>query len=265
MEFNITLLACILASLFTYGMTALGASLVYFFKQLHSRILKGMLGFASGVMIAASFWSLLNPGIEQAEALGQVPGLVIGGGFLLGGLSLYFADRYFPHQHLERDSPEGKGATSLKRGLLLTFAITLHNIPEGLAVGVAFGAITMSTEPSQALIAAYSLALGMGIQNFPEGAAVAIPLRKEGYTRTKAFLYGQASGMVEPIFALLGYWLVHTMQALLPFTLAFAAGAMIYVVAEELIPEAKQESSGHEMILGLMMGFILMMILDTSL
>ena len=254
----------LLATLFTYGMTALGAALVFFFKEIKPNALKLMLGFASGIMVAASFWSLLDPAIEKAEENGQIAWLIVAAGFACGGLVLYLADRILPHLHIGASEPEGK-KTSWQRSVLLVLSITLHNIPEGLAVGVAFGALQGSDNMEQALIGAMTIALGMGIQNFPEGAAVSIPLRQEGMSLGKSFFYGQASGIVEPIFGVLGVLLVTSMASILPFALAFAAGAMIYVVAEELIPEAKQYGNDHYMVFGLMAGFIIMMILDVAL
>ncbi|MFV0558917.1 MAG: ZIP family metal transporter [Enterococcus sp.] len=254
-------------TLFTYLMTALGASLVFFFKTIQRKLLNFMLGFASGVMIAASFWSLLAPAIARAEENGDIAWLVVSIGFGLGGLFLYLADRLIPHIHFGADHQTEGLPSHLKRTILLVFSITLHNIPEGLAVGVAFGAATSAENPQQALLAAIAVALGIGIQNFPEGAAVSIPLRQEGLSRTKAFFYGQASGIVEPLAGLVGALLVTRMTILLPYALAFAAGAMIYVVAEELIPEAQQTSSSrqHFGVLGTMLGFLVMMILDVAL
>ncbi|NLC41325.1 MAG: ZIP family metal transporter [Erysipelothrix sp.] len=257
----------LMGTLFTYGLTALGAALVFFFKTIEKRILNLMLGFASGVMIAASFWSLLAPAIEMAETLNMKPWLVTAIGFVLGALFLYLADKLIPHIHFgENMTPEGI-PTSLRRSVLLVFSITLHNIPEGLAVGVAFGAVAL--DPSMSgLLGAMAVAIGIGIQNFPEGAAVSIPLRREGMSRTKAFLYGQASGMVEPIAGVLGALLVTQAQQILPYALAFAAGAMIYVVVEELIPEAQMDPSNkgaHYATWGVIAGFTIMMILDVML
>lgn len=257
----------LMGTLFTYGLTALGAALVFFFKTIEKRILNLMLGFASGVMIAASFWSLLAPAIEMAETLNMIPWLVTAIGFVLGALFLYLADKLIPHIHFgENMTPEGI-PTSLRRSVLLVFSITLHNIPEGLAVGVAFGAVAL--DPSMSgLLGAMAVAIGIGIQNFPEGAAVSIPLRREGMSRTKAFLYGQASGMVEPIAGVLGALLVTQAQQILPYALAFAAGAMIYVVVEELIPEAQMDPSNkgaHYATWGVIAGFTIMMILDVML
>lgn len=258
----------LLGTLFTYLMTALGASLVFFFKNISHRALSLMMGFASGIMVAASFWSLLDPAISKAKANGSVAWLVVAIGFALGGIFLYIADRIIPHLHLgDKTQPEGI-PTNLKRTILLVFSITLHNIPEGLAVGVAFGALQNSDNPTSAFWAAVSVALGIGIQNFPEGAAVSIPIRQEGLSRSKSFLYGQASGIVEPIAGALGALLVTYMTFLLPYALSFAAGAMIFVVVEELIPGAQeysQKKQTHDTVLGVMVGFIIMMILDVAL
>lgn len=224
-----------------------------------------MLGFAAGVMIAASFWSLLNPAIEMSENQGRISWIPAVIGFLSGGAFLYLIDRLIPHLHLglSRDKAEGI-KTSWHRSILLVLAITLHNIPEGLAVGVAFG--TLATNPGVgALAGAIVLAVGIGLQNFPEGAAVSIPLRREGFSRLKAFNYGQLSGMVEPIAGVLGAYLVLVMTPLLPYALAFAAGAMIFVVAEELIPEAQTGNETDLSTIGVMVGFAVMMLMDVSL
>ncbi|MGX6980123.1 ZIP family metal transporter [Vagococcus elongatus] len=257
----------LLGTLFTYSMTALGAGLVFFFKDIKKDVLNLMLGFASGVMIAASFWSLLDPAIEQARENGDIPWLVAGIGFAAGGLFLYIADKLIPHMHFGPNHEREGMPSHLKRTVLLVFSITLHNIPEGLAVGVAFGAATQSSNPVQAMMGALAVAIGIGIQNFPEGAAVSIPLRQEGLSRWKSFVYGQASGLVEPIAGVLGAILVTRMTFILPYALAFAAGAMIYVVVEELIPEAQQTTTkgAHYGVFGVMVGFIIMMVLDVAL
>jgi ZIP family zinc transporter len=248
----------LLGGTFTWGLTALGGAMVFFFKTLNRRTLNAMLGFAAGVMIAASFWSLLAPAIEMSET--PLPALV---GFLLGGGFLFAADKLLPHLHGEADAkPEGV-KSSWRRSVLLVAAITLHNIPEGLAVGVAFGAATAETG---GFAAALALTVGIGLQNFPEGAAVSVPLRREGLPRWKCFLYGQASGLVEPAAAVVGAALASGMGTLLPYALAFAAGAMIYVVAEELIPEAQSHGEhSHAATIGVMLGFVCMMALDTLL
>lgn len=253
------------ATLFTWGLTALGAGMVFFFKNINRKVLDGMLGFAAGVMIAASFWSLLAPAIELSESMGLVkwfPPLV---GFLSGGIFLRLVDRLLPHLHIEYKRNEAEGIkTNWSRSILLVLAITLHNIPEGLAVGVGFGAVGAGIS-SASLAGATALALGIGIQNFPEGAAVSIPLRRDGMKRFKSFFYGQASGIVEPIAGVIGAVLVGIMRPILPYALAFAAGAMIYVVAEEVLPEANRDGNGHLATIGTMFGFAIMMVLDVAL
>lgn len=260
---NPVLLAFI-AGLFTWGVTAAGASLVFFFKNIDSKISNIMLGFAAGVMIAASFWSLLNPAIEMSAHLGRLsfaPALI---GFLLGGICLFIIDRIIPHLHLFKPVEEKEGIkTQHTRTFLLVLAIAIHNIPEGLAVGVAFGALKNGN--TAAAMSAIVLALGIGIQNFPEGAAVSIPLRTSGMSRAKSFFYGQLSAVVEPIFAAVGAFLVISMTAVLPYALAFAAGAMIYVVVEELIPESQMGDGSDLSAVGTMLGFALMMVLDVAL
>ena len=262
-------LQALFATLFTWGVTALGASLVFFLKSINKTVLNGMLGFAAGVMIAASFWSLLAPGIELAAELGQKPYVTAATGFLLGGGFLYLVDKILPHLHMGLETNEAEGIkTHWQRSILLVMAITLHNIPEGLAVGVAFGAVAGGIGSSATLAGAIALAVGIGLQNFPEGAAVSIPLRREGMSRSRAFWLGQASGIVEPIAGVLGAWAVLRIQPLLPYALSFAAGAMIYVVVEELIPEAQREEGGSKTdiaSLGAMLGFAVMMVLDVAL
>lgn len=259
----------LIGTLFTYGVTALGAGLVFFFKSINKTVLNGMLGFAAGVMIAASFWSLLAPGIAMAEELGQTAWITASLGFLAGGGFLYLIDKLLPHLHMGLETNQAEGIkTSWQRSVLLVLAITLHNIPEGLAVGVAFGAAASGSMSGATLAGAVALAIGIGLQNFPEGAAVSIPLRREGFSRTKSFLYGQASGIVEPIAGVIGAYAVISMQNILPYALAFAAGAMIYVVIEELIPEAQHEEGGSKTdtaTIGAMIGFTVMMILDVAL
>ena len=259
------ILLALLATLFTWGLTALGSALVFFFKEINQVVLNSMLGFASGVMIAASFWSLLNPAIEMAAMMGLNPVIPAVLGFLGGGAFLFGVDRLLPHLHGGLDISKAEGIkTSWQRSILLVLAITLHNIPEGLAVGVAFGVLGIS-DSTATFGAAIALAIGIGIQNFPEGAAVSIPLRREGMARMKSFMYGQASGIVEPIAGVLGAMLVIFIQPLLPYALAFAAGAMIYVVVEELIPEAQQHGSSDYSTIGAMAGFAVMMLLDVAL
>ncbi|MDA3850982.1 MAG: ZIP family metal transporter [Spirochaetaceae bacterium] len=254
-----------MATCFTWFVTALGAATVFFFKTISKKVLDGMLGFAAGVMIAASFWSLLAPAIELSEQMGLRPWIPPVIGFIAGGIFLRIADRIMPHLHIGDPIEKAEGVkTSLKKSSLLVLAITLHNIPEGLAVGVAFGAVAAGI-PSATLGAAMALAVGIGIQNFPEGTAVAVPLRREGFSRKKAFFYGQLSGFVEPISGVLGAWLVLAMRPILPFMLAFAAGAMIFVVVEEAIPESQNSGNTHLATMGAMIGFAVMMSLDVAL
>lgn len=256
-----------LATLFTWFMTALGAAMVFFFKEINKTVLNIMLGFAAGVMIAASFWSLLSPAIEMTAERGGVSWLPAAGGFLTGGLFLGAIDRVMPHLHLNEDIDQAEGVkTNFGKSALLVLAITLHNIPEGMAVGVAFGAVANQLGTGASLTGAIALALGIGIQNFPEGAAVSIPLRREGNSRLISFLYGQSSGIVEPIAAVIGAFAVTMATNILPFALSFAAGAMIFVVVEELIPEAQQGGKETDWsTLGVLIGFTIMMVLDVAL
>jgi ZIP family zinc transporter len=252
--------------LFTWAVTAAGAALVFLTKRVSERLMDSMLGFAAGVMIAASFWSLLAPGIDMAEQLGQLPWLTAAVGFMAGGLFMRLTDRLLPHLHpgLGMDKKEGI-KTSLQRSTLLVLAITLHNIPEGLAVGVAFGAAAAHL-PSATLGGAIALTIGIGLQNFPEGTAVAMPLRREGMSQWKSFFLGQLSGMVEPIAAVIGALFVLKMQGILPYALCFAAGAMIFVVVEELIPESQRKYEHIDLVtMATMVGFTVMMILDVAL
>ena len=258
----------LLAGCFTWGVTASGAGLVFFFRSMHRGLLDAMLGFAAGVMIAASVWSLLLPSIEMAAEQGTIEWLPAAVGFLAGGAALRVMDQFLPHLHLFKDVSEAEGIpTQWRRTTLLVLAITLHNIPEGLAVGVAFGAAAVGAQLGDGATfgGAIALALGIGLQNFPEGVSVAMPLRGEGLSRRRSFWYGQLSGFVEPVSAVIGAAAVMAVRPLLPYALAFAAGAMIYVVVEELIPESQQH--GHEDLatLGAMGGFTVMMILDVSL
>jgi ZIP family zinc transporter len=259
------IIQALLATCFTWGVTALGASAVFFFKTVNRKVLDGMLGFAAGVMIAASFWSLLAPAIAMTEEAGGVAWVPATVGFLLGGAFLWGVDKILPHLHLGYPTADAEGIkTSWQRSVLLVMAITLHNFPEGLAVGVAFGAVAAGL-PSASLAGAVALALGIGLQNFPEGMAVSVPLRREGMSRLKSFWYGQASGAVEPIAGVLGAAAVLLMRPILPYALAFAAGAMIYVVVEELIPESQLETSTDVATIGAMLGFAVMMTLDVAL
>jgi ZIP family zinc transporter len=237
--------------------------MVFFFKSINRKVLDGMLGFAAGVMTAASFWSLLAPAIDLSESMGMPKWLPPVVGFLAGGLFLRLVDRLLPHLHINAVTPEGP-KTTWNRSILLVLAITLHNIPEGLAVGVGFGAVGAGI-PSASIAGAVALALGIGLQNFPEGAAVSVPLRREGFGRFKAFWYGQLSGVVEPIAAVAGAALVGLMRPILPYALSFAAGAMIFVVAEEVIPESQSSGNTHIATLGTMAGFAVMMFMDVAL
>lgn len=256
----------LIATLFTWFITALGASLVFFFKNVDKKILNTMLGFGAGVMIAASFWSLLNPAIELCRELGFNSVVIPALGFLLGGLFLIFADKLMDtYSYGVKDKKDVKeiNTNKYKRSILLVLAVTLHNIPEGLAVGVAFGSFAIGA-PGTSLSAALILALGIGLQNFPEGAAVSLPLRREGLSRWKSFLYGQASGLVEPIAGVIGVMAALYVKSMLPFLLSFSAGAMIAVVGAELLPEASMENKKLTT-LGLILGFIVMMVLDVAL
>ncbi len=249
---------------FTFLMTSLGAAVVFFFRrQVTASAQRIFLGFAAGVMIAASVWSLLIPAIEEAEGAGQVGWVPAAGGFILGVAFLMALDGILPHLHPGAREPEG-ARSKLHRTTLLIFAVTLHNIPEGMAVGLSFALAAQHNDP--ALYAgAMALAVGMGIQNFPEGAAIALPLRQEGMGRTRAFLWGSLSGLVEPVFGILTVLLAGSIQPLMPWLLSFAAGAMLYVVVEELIPEAHLGEHSNVGTLGVMGGFLVMMILDVAL
>lgn len=249
----------LIATTFTWGVTALGASLVFMFKKLNKSVMDAMLGFAAGVMIAASFFSLISPAIEMAENLNMISWIIVSIGFFAGGLLLFIGDKVY-----DKCNRKLKKNDKFKRSMMLVFSITLHNIPEGLAVGVAFGSLQYGLEGAT-LIAACLLALGIGIQNFPEGTAVSVPLRREGLSRKKAFLYGQMSGIVEPISGVIGALLVLKIRYLLPFLLSFAAGAMIYVVVQELIPESQTNKKKDLMALFTLIGFSIMMILDLAL
>ncbi len=255
----------LLATCFTWGVTALGASLVFFGREANRKVLDFALAFAGGVMIAASYWSLLAPAIEMSVA-GPLPVWVPPAvGFMLGGVCLRMIDFVLPHLHRFLPVSEAEGIkTSWQRSTLLVLAITLHNIPEGLAVGVAFGAVAAGL-PSATLASAIALAIGIGIQNFPEGMAVSFPLRREGMSRARSFFYGQLSGIVEPMAGVLGASIVLIAQSILPYALSFAAGAMIYVVVEEVIPESQSGGNDDLATMGAMVGFTVMMILDVAL
>jgi ZIP family zinc transporter len=263
-QFN-PIIQSLIATTFTWGVTALGAAGVFLSKEINRKLLDGMLGFAAGVMIAASYWSLLAPSIEISETLGLPPYLPPAVGFLLGGIALWGIDRILPHLHMGLPTSSAEGIkTSWQRSILLILAITMHNIPEGMAIGVAFGAAAAGI-PGANVSGSIALALGIGLQNFPEGLAISAPLRREGLSKWKSFNYGQLSAIVEPMGAVLGAAAVITMRQLLPYALAFAAGAMIYVVIEELIPEAQQGKNTDIPTAGAMIGFTVMMILDVAL
>ena len=261
-----TVFMALLATLGTWLVTALGAATVVFFKSPNQKILNLMLGFASGVMIAASFWSLLQPAIERAEVAGGAPAyLVVTSGFLLGAIFMWGSDKIVTFTQKKVSNTEGSGRFG--RIIMLILSITLHNIPEGLAVGVAFGILQNGNYTTEGLMGAITIAIGIGLQNFPEGAAVSLPLRREGFSRKKSFLYGQASGMVEPIAGVLGAVLVVYATAVLPYALSFAAGAMILVAVHELIPECQknQEAQPYFATMGIVLGFAVMMLLDVML
>lgn len=254
------ILQALIATTFTWGITLLGALVVCFFKEVNKKALNTILGFSAGVMIAASFWSLLLPSIELSEELGYIAWGLPALGFILGGLFVLLSDKFLDKTLSDKNSIK---KDSLKRSILLVSAITLHNIPEGMSIGVAFGGISSGVS-GMTLIGAIMLAVGIGIQNFPEGAAVSLPLRKEGFSRKKSFFIGQASALVEPISAVIGVILVLTVRSILPILLSFAAGAMITVAARELLPESISENKNLST-LGLIFGFVLMMVLDVAL
>ncbi|HOL67868.1 MAG TPA: ZIP family metal transporter, partial [bacterium] len=254
-----------LATVFTWAMTAAGAALVFFFKTASRKVLDPMLGFSAGVMLAASFWSLLAPAIALSAASGQSAWMAPAIGFAAGGFFLWLADKILPHLHPGFPASSAEGLkTSWQRSILLVLAITLHNIPEGLAVGVSFGAAA-SHLPGTSLLTAVSLALGIGLQNLPEGTAVALPLRREGMSLARSFWYGQLSGVVEPMAAVAGAAAVLAIKPALPYALSFAAGAMIFVVVEELIPESQLGQQTDLATLGTIAGFLTMMVLDVAL
>lgn len=249
----------LIASLFTWGITSLGAAVVFLFKKVNKNTMDAMLGLSAGVMLAATFWSLLSPALEMAENLKLISWLIVSLGVLSGGLLLFCGDKIF-----DRITKKKTNSHSIKRSLMLIFSITLHNIPEGMAIGVAFGSVFYNLEGAT-LAAAVMLAIGIGIQNFPEGSAVSLPLRREGMSPKKAFFFGMLSGIVEPISAVVGAVLVIKVQVLLPILLSFAGGAMIYVVVQELIPESQTNKKKDLMALFTIFGFLLMMIFDVSL
>ena len=266
------ILQALVGGLFTWALTALGASLVFFFKSANRKILDASLGFTGGVMIAASFWSLLNPAIEfvekQSEAgMTNLPSFLPPAiGFFLGALFLYLLDKKIPHLHLFKKIEEAEGPKSdLKKTELLVLAIAIHNIPEGLAVGVAFGAVAQGMDIGFTLGGAIALAIGMGLQNAPEGFAVSMPMRRAGFSRFKSWQWGQLSAIVEPIFAVIGAAVVMAVYPVLPYALAFAAGAMIFIVVEEVIPESHSGGNADIATMGLIAGFIVMMCLDVAL
>ena len=255
--------AALLATTFTWFVTAAGASFVFFFKNMNRAVLDGMLGFTGGVMVAASYWSLLAPAIEMSKGEGFQKVLPAAVGFLLGALFLFALDKTLPHLHINFQETEGM-KSPWQRTTLLVLAITLHNIPEGLAVGVLFGGVAAGI-PEASIAGAVTLAIGIGIQNFPEGIAVSMPLRRMGMSRRKSFMYGQSSALVEPIAGVLGAVAVTFFTPILPYALAFAAGAMIFVVVEEVIPETQQDKNTDIATLGFIGGFIVMMSLDVAL
>lgn len=254
----------LIATCFTWLMTALGAAVVFLVRDVSRKLLDTMLGFAAGVMIAASYWALLAPAIEMSKGLGVPIWFPAAAGFLLGAAALRLVDRLLPHLHLGLPIEEAEGvSTSWRRSTLLVLAITLHNIPEGLAVGVAFG-VAVTGSGTAGIATAVALALGMGLQNFPEGLAVSVPLRREGLSRFRSFWYGQLSGIVEPAAGVLGAAAVLMSRAIMPYALGFAAGAMIFVVIEEVIPESQTGGNADLATLGAIVGFVVMMILDTA-
>lgn len=258
-------LMALIATVITWFLTAAGASIVFFAKNVNRKLLDGMLGFASGVMIAASYWSLLEPAIEMSKDWSVPSWFPPASGFLLGAIFLRIIDRILPHLHIGFSIDEAEGIkTSLKRTTLLVLAVTLHNIPEGLAVGVAFGAVSAEL-PSATIAGAIALTIGIGLQNFPEGIAISMPLRGEGFSRFKSFWYGQLSAIVEPIAGVVGAVAVMTVKTILPYALGFAAGAMIFVVIEELIPESQRSGNTDIATTGAILGFIVMMVLDVGL
>jgi len=265
---NHFVILALIATLGTWFVTALGAATVVFFTSPNPKSMNLMLGFASGVMIAASFWSLLQPAIARAEAASKLPAYFVAtAGFIFGALFMWASDKIVSFARRNANIAEGKTNERMHRIIMLILSITLHNIPEGLAVGVAFGALQGNGYETESLMGAFSVAVGIGLQNFPEGAAVSVPLRREGYSRKKSFLYGQASGMVEPVAGALGALLVVHVETILPYALSFAAGAMILVAVHELIPECQrnQDAQPYLATMGIVLGFAVMMLLDVML
>ncbi len=259
------ILLALIAGIFTYFLTALGAMGVLFVNRVNNKLLDTSLGAASGIMIAASFWSLLSPSIELSEQAGGIKWIPPASGFVIGAIFLRIIDMLLPHLHPGLDERSAEGIkTGLKKTTLLVLAVTLHNIPEGLAVGVAFGSLLYSQDTTS-IMGAVSLAIGIGIQNIPEGLAISLPLRAEGFSKSKSLFFGQLSGIVEPIAALFGAIAVTMIQPILPYALSFAAGAMIFVVVEELIPESQQKGNSDLATMGTIIGFTIMMILDVAL
>lgn len=258
-------LQALLGGIFTWFLTALGAGLVFISREINRKILDGALGFAGGVMIAASYWSLLEPAIELSSHMNIAKWIPPAVGFLLGAIFLRVVDKLLPHLHMFFELNEAEGIkTSWKKTTLLILAITIHNIPEGLAVGVAFGS-AQNELGTASLAGAIALTVGIGIQNFPEGMAVSMPLRREGLSVFKSFWYGQISAIVEPISAIVGAYAVYVAKPLLPYALSFAAGAMIFVVVEDVIPEAQREGNTDIATMGAILGFLIMMVLDVAL
>ncbi len=264
-QFNVIhVIQALIAGIFTWFMTALGASTIFLAKDINRKFLDVMLGFAAGIMIAAIFWSMLAPAVYIAAQRNIMPWFPAAVGFLAGGIFLRILDKFLPHLQLDSPIEKAEGVkTSWQRTTLLTLAMALHNLPEGLAIGVAFGAITLGNS-STALPAAIALTIGMGIQDVPEGMAVAMPLRREGLSRFKSFWYGQLSGIVEPIGAVIGAAAVILTNSLLPYALAFAAGAMFFIVIEEIVPESQSGGYGDLATMGTIVGFVIMMILDVA-
>lgn len=247
----------LIATFITFFLTSLGSGIVFFFKNVNKKVLDGMLGLSAGIMLSASFWSLLNPALEGSINVGQTPWLVLSFGFITGVLFLILGDYIYNKIKKTKNN-------DFKRNFMLIFSITIHNIPEGMAIGIAFGSVYLGL-PNITTLSAFMLALGIGVQNFPEGSAISLPLRRDGYSRLKSFLIGSLSGIVEPIAGLIGCILVLTVRNILPFFLSFAAGAMIYVVVSEIIPESQENGNKILVSLFTLLGFIIMMILDVAL